>query len=173
MTKFFFLLFALFAASARAQDAAPSETGSAVSKAEADALVAFHNKARKEVGVAAIEWSAELAAYAQQWADYLAKQGCKLQHRPYKGKYAQQHGENIFWGSGSSYGTIDAAKEWYKEKKKFKGGASWMRGAGHYSQMVWRKSTKLGCGVARCPNGAIIVVGNYDPAGNMVGQKPY
>lgn len=123
-----------------------------------------------------IEWSQELASYAQKWADHLAKTGCQFQHRPNAGVWKQIYGENIFWGGGSGYGTIDAAKMWYAEKKKYAGGkltaANWYK-SGHYTQMVWRKTTQMGCGVARCPNGAVIVVGNYNPAGNYRSEKPY
>ena len=44
--------------------------------------------------------------------------------------------------------------------------------AGHYTQMVWRETTRLGCGQAIC-NGTLIVACNYSPAGNVLGRKPY
>ena len=49
-------------------------------------------------------------------------------------------------------------------------------GCGHYTQIVWRKSLELGCGVATCQNGQDtedIWICNYSPAGNIVGQAPY
>ena len=43
---------------------------------------------------------------------------------------------------------------------------------GHYTQVVWRKSLRVGCGMATC--GATEVwVCNYDPAGNWDGERPY
>jgi pathogenesis-related protein 1 len=53
---------------------------------------------------------------------------------------------------------------------------------GHYTQIVWRSSQRLGCGVAVCTTGSpwgspspswTYVVCNYDPPGNYVGQRPY
>ena len=53
---------------------------------------------------------------------------------------------------------------------------------GHYTQVVWRDSTTLGCGVTQCnvnsPFGAgfpnwTFVVCNYAPPGNFTGQRPY
>ncbi len=38
--------------------------------------------------------------------------------------------------------------------------------------MVWDKTTKIGCGMARSSSGKIYVVCNYSPAGNRIGQKP-
>jgi hypothetical protein len=50
-------------------------------------------------------------------------------------------------------------------------------GCGHYTQVVWRTSTELGCGVASCKTqdgwNQDIWICNYGPAGNIGGQKPY
>lgn len=40
---------------------------------------------------------------------------------------------------------------------------------GHFTQVVWKSSSKLGVGIAR-KNGHILVVANYDPPGNYQGQ---
>ncbi|RIA05030.1 hypothetical protein BRARA_K00635 [Brassica rapa] len=44
---------------------------------------------------------------------------------------------------------------------------------GHYTQVVWRGSARVGCGKGMCANGASIIVCNYDPVGNYIGTKPY
>jgi pathogenesis-related protein 1 len=51
-------------------------------------------------------------------------------------------------------------------------------GCGHYTQLVWRNTTQVGCGVADCaPDGLLtnrsIWVCNYSAAGNYIGQNPY
>lgn len=148
-----------------------------ISPAEAQQIVEYHNKVRSEVGAPPLEWSPELAAFAQEWANYLVSKGCALQHRPRDGgKWAQKYGENVFWGMGKTYTVLDAGKAWYSEKKFWKGGKlngkNWSK-SGHYTQMVWAKSTKVGLGRAVCKNGATIIVGNYDPVGNMMGESPY
>jgi uncharacterized protein YkwD len=155
----------------------PSATGSKVSQQDAQAALDFHNKVRKDVGTPALEWSAELATYAQAWADHLAKdENCNMKHRPRQGEWTQIHGENIFWGSASSYNAVDASESWYSEIKDYKhevlNNSNWYA-AGHYTQMVWRNTTKVGIGQVTCPSGAIIIVGNYDPAGNYLGEKAY
>ena len=43
---------------------------------------------------------------------------------------------------------------------------------GHYTQVVWANTLSVGCGVAVCPTGTIVVC-NYAPPGNYVGEKPY
>eukprot|EP00731_Ephydatia_muelleri_P030227 Em0021g750a len=49
------------------------------------------------------------------------------------------------------------------------------------TMVVWANSDSLGCGVTRCANlrdlpsfkNALIVVCNYGPSGNFIGEKPY
>ena len=44
-------------------------------------------------------------------------------------------------------------------------------GTGHFTQVGWKGSTKLGCGSAKC-KGMTIWVCTYDPPGNMRGDFP-
>ncbi len=155
----------------------PEKTGSKISCADAQALLDHHNKVREDVGSPPLEWSAELAEFAQEWADYLAATGCSMKHRPKEGKWKQKYGENIFWGGSSAYFTpLDASKSWYSEIKAYHNEAishDNYKKFGHYTQMVWKSTTHVGVGVAICRNGAILVVANYYPPGNYIGQKPY
>ena len=149
----------------------PEKTGSNVSQAQAQEALDFHNKVRADVNVPGLEWSEELAAYAQQWAEQVASDGRKLKHRQ-NGKY----GENIFGGGGGNYTALNASESWYGEIKDFTPGilneSNWYK-TGHYTQMVWRNTTRVGIGMATCSGGGIIIVGNYDPPGNYMGESPY
>jgi pathogenesis-related protein 1 len=157
------------------------ETGSALATDEAEALVEFHNKARKEVGVAAVKWSPKLAAFAQAWADEIARTG-EIQHRPADGEWRQRYGENMAWGMGRGYGPLTGAQYWYDEIKLYEPGAVVPEEisefpAAHYAQMAWKSTTEIGAGKAIIRTGAkqgwMIVVCNYDPTGNVAGEKPY
>jgi pathogenesis-related protein 1 len=44
--------------------------------------------------------------------------------------------------------------------------------SGHYSQIVWRKTTHIGCGRAHCGRDSVVVC-RYSPAGNRIGRAPY
>jgi hypothetical protein len=44
---------------------------------------------------------------------------------------------------------------------------------GHYTQVIWAATTKVGCGVASGMNWATIIVCNFNPGGNVAGQLPY
>jgi pathogenesis-related protein 1 len=150
----------------------PANTGSSVSQHDAQDALDFHNAKRRDVGAQPLQWSAELATAAQQWANHLAAdRQCNLEHN-----VANSNGENLFGGSGSAFNPLFASQAWYSEIKNFKYGvltnANW-QSAGHYTQMVWSNTTKVGMGKATCSGGAVVIVAEYNPPGNYMGQKPY
>jgi len=138
--------------------------------ADQRAIVKYHNKVRADVGVGPLRWDNGLAAYAQQWADHLASTSCQMHHRQ-----PNDFGENLFQGTAGYYTAVDAAKAWESEKRDYRGGVIKEKNekpVGHYTQMVWRDTKKMGCGVATC-DGTVLIACNYDPPGNWVGKKPY
>jgi pathogenesis-related protein 1 len=158
------------------QVARGAATGSTMSSADAKQLVDYHNQVRAEVGVGKLSSSPELASYAQEWADHLAKKG-KFEHRPASEK---KFGENLAAGSHPGYNGLSGAQGWYGEKSLYKARAPFsveFMEAGHYTQMVWRGSTQIGAATAVCTKGKYkgwtIVVCNYNPGGNMLGQPAY
>lgn len=136
-------------------------------------ITAAHNAVREKLGIAPLVWDANVAKYAQAWADKLKAKGCDLQHRPRKGPDAQKYGENIFAAMGSTPSAREVVDEWVAEVKDYNAKTNKCSGVcGHYTQVVWRNSQKLGCGMASC-GGAEVWVCNYDPPGNFLGQRPY
>ena len=159
---------------AAARPPASAET-TALSKADVAALLQTHNRYRAEVGVPPLAWSDDLARYAQQWAERLADRGCRMAHRPASGPWQQQYGENLYTGTLGHYGMADAVQLWHSEKKYYDGQPLTQRNyqaVGHFTQLVWHSTRELGCGVAQC-QGRMMLVCNYHPAGNILGQKPY
>lgn len=152
--------------------AVPSDTGSNVPQDQAQLALTFQNAKRHDVGVAPLAWSPDLAAYAQRWANHLASdEHCNLVHTA-----NDPYGENLFGGSGASYTALSASQAWYSEISKYHYGVlnatNWAP-TGHYTQMVWRNTTQVGMGQTSCNNGAVVIVAEYDPPGNYLGQKPY
>jgi pathogenesis-related protein 1 len=136
-----------------------------------DEFMQLHNDARAEVGAPPLVWDEGIAAYAQEWAEQIAAED-KMEHRP-GGKY----GENLA-GYLPEYGErpVHGAHMWYEEIKDYKGGkmeGDNYRDVGHYTQMVWRKSTRVGFGMAMTKNGMVMLCANYEVAGNMDGEHPY
>ena len=152
-----------------------SSIGSRLSLQEVQQLISLHNKVRADVGVGPVTWSKELAVYAQEWANHLASTSCSLQHRPNSGKWKRGYGENLFMGTAGYFGVADAVMSWEGEKRYYRGQtldhSNWYD-SGHYTQMVWKESQQIGCAKAEC-NGNLIIVCNYNPPGNILGQKPY
>ncbi|XP_010467244.1 PREDICTED: pathogenesis-related protein 1 [Camelina sativa] len=125
-----------------------------------------HNQARSQVGVGPMQWDEEVAAYARRYAEQL-KGDCKLVHS--NGRY----GENLAKSSGDMSG-VAAVNLWVNEKANYNYDSNTCNGVcGHYTQVVWRNSVRVGCAKVRCNNGGTIISCNYDPPGNYPNQKPY
>lgn len=85
-------------------------------------------------------------------------------------------GENIYWGSGSTWTPNDAVKAWADEEKYYTYATNTCASGqqcGHYTQIVWRNTRKIGCARVVCDTGDVFMTCNYDPVGNYVGQRPY
>lgn len=149
------------------------------------AFVAAHNNWRAKVGVTEkLSYSPELETSAQAWADNLKQTNrCKMRHSKGEGRY----GENIFWASAMAWS--DGRKElqqvtpqhvvdsWGSEKADYDYASNSCKPGkicGHYTQVVWRTTTSVGCAMAVCDDTRTQVwVCQYQPAGNWVGNKPY
>lgn len=151
-------------AASSASQASP-EPGPAIT-----AFLKVHNDARKAVHVPPLQWSAELAAYAQAWADQLAAQGGNMIHRT-----GSPYGENLASGRGGTAHPTKAAEYWLSERAVYRDGPFGNQDddVGHYTAMVWRTTTHVGYGMATNLDGTWVVVANYSPKGNIVGQHPY
>lgn len=141
------------------------DAGNSTAQVFRDNVLARHNFYRKKHSAPDLHWSAEIEKYAQQWADKLASEN-KMYHRQ-----PNKYGENIYWISGGDSNGIDAVDAWYSEIKQYnfnKPGFS--MATGHFTQVVWKGSTLIGCGKAKAKNGGIYVVCNYSAPGNYTGK---
>ena len=140
-----------------------------------------HNCARKTVvpgaipAISLLTWNAGIAQTAQTYADR-----CIWQHSGTPGL-----GENLYAAAPWTAAQTAAATSWASESPYYNYAANTCASGqqcGHYTQMVWRSTTQLGCGIRNCSTGSpfgaqfpnwTIVVCNYSPPGNYVGQRPY
>jgi hypothetical protein len=103
-------------------------------------------------------WSKVLAEEAQGWANR-----CVFQHDP-----NTKRGENLAMGTDLS--PEQAMALWYAEGKTYPYGVDTPPfDLMHFTQMVWARTSELGCASAQCPQG-IFHVCRYNPAGNVIGQ---
>lgn len=142
-----------------------------------------HNRVRAKHGLSPLRWSDKLAAYSQQWADHLGQSSrCTMRHRSGTPPY----GENLFWTSATVWSdgvrelnrvTIrDVVKTWADEEAWY----NYQRNSclpgkrcGHYTQIVWKDTTEVGCAMTVCPDKSQTWVCSYNPPGNFTGQRPY
>jgi pathogenesis-related protein 1 len=151
---------------------------------DADEMVTAHNRWRKTVGVPPLTYSTDLAASAQHWANHLKQSNqCRMQHSKPDAKY----GENLYWASAIEWSNgkrelqqvspNKVVDSWGSEVSGYNYNAnSCTKGkmCGHYTQVVWKSTTTVGCAVAVCEDSQEQVwVCQYQPPGNWVGHKPY
>jgi uncharacterized protein YkwD len=137
-------------------------------------LLQTHNQYREEVGVYPLEWSQELAASAQNWAEHLAEMKT-MEHSESNGEY----GENIWSGTKGYFSWEDMVNAWGKEKQYFIPNRAipnacednWQKCA-HYTQLIWQDTKKVGCGLASNDQREFLVC-QYNPPGNVRGEQPY
>ncbi len=139
-------------------------------------ILEAHNRERLGLGLTPLSWSPALAESAQRWAGYLATSH-RFEHAP-ENPMAPE-GENIWAGTKGYYAPEARVSAWIREKKFFRTGifpnnstTGKVEDVGHYTQVVWRATTKVGC--ANASNGAEdILVCRYSEAGNYLGERPF
>ncbi|KAF4967425.1 hypothetical protein FSARC_4998 [Fusarium sarcochroum] len=136
----------------------------------------LHNEARAKVKVPALVWDPSLEAAAKAYAEKIAKAG-KLSHSASSDRPNQ--GENLAYAyssGGIKLPNTGGATAWLNEKKYYHGETipkGNFSDYGHYTQAVWKTSTKFGIHSAQDSKGAWYTVGRYSGPGNIVGKKPY
>lgn len=148
----------------------------------AEEMLAAHNAQRAAAQPAPVpalpplSWNAAAAATAQAWVNQ-----CRFQHNAGRGNY----GENIFASSGTAtLAPTTVVDDWCSEKAAYDYATNTCavgQACGHYTQVVWRGTTSVGCAMAQCtinnPGGGSgawqFWACDYAPPGNYVGEKPY
>ncbi|NBD10237.1 MULTISPECIES: CAP domain-containing protein [Corallococcus] len=144
-------------------------------------MLEAHNAARAAAqptpspALSPLTWDPAVADVARKWAD-----NCKFEHNAGRGNA----GENIAAATPGVWDTKGAVKIWVDEAADYdyaKNTCASGQVCGHYTQVVWRNSSRLGCATKRCTTGSPFGgsgtwdfwVCNYAPPGNYVGQRPY
>ncbi|NWR90778.1 GLIP1 protein, partial [Furnarius figulus] len=151
-----------------------------------DECVQTHNQLRSEVNPPAsnmlyMSWDPDLAKTAKGWA-----KKCQFRHNIYLREPGKTHprftsvGENLWTGSLSAFSVKRAIAAWYSEVNVYTYETHrCTKVCGHYTQVVWATSYKVGCAVHFCPRVAYSsmtnaghFICNYGPAGNYP-TRPY
>lgn len=176
---------------------------SSLTESEMRAIVLEHNRARKDAdrfvpagmpALPAVQWNCDAAAIAQEWADqtqgnqgHSTSEWRETQYSERTGLQggAASLGENLGWAvSSNAEGlrpAVSSVTSWDGERNNYNHDTKACSGVcGHYTQMVWRESTAIGCGVQR---GSRVMGGRtwehgyflsctYHNAGNINGDHP-
>ena len=140
-------------------------------------MVASINQYRAKHGVPPVALDPELVDYAKSRAEHVADKGA-LVHDGTGG-----YGENLSsWSSSVSTTPVgsatDAAGRWYDEIKDYNyetfASNEPSKAIGHFTQLVWKGSTKIGAGrvYGKSTDGKwfdTYIAVNFAPAGNMTG----
>uniref|UniRef100_UPI00398ED4E0 glioma pathogenesis-related protein 1-like n=1 Tax=Pristiophorus japonicus TaxID=55135 RepID=UPI00398ED4E0 len=146
-----------------------------------------HNFYRSQVNPPAsnmlyMSWDRILAKAALEWS-----KNCVFKHNTDLKVHGKLHpvftsvGENIYVTSGSTLNVSRAITNWYNEVIHYDYASQrCTKVCGHYTQLVWASSYKVGCAVHSCPSGiagfhngaSAIFVCDYGPPGNYP-TRPY
>jgi hypothetical protein len=156
---------------------APAEIGAVHLPATFDQrILDAHNRERLRLGLYPLKWNDVLAQSAQRWADHLAATG-RFEHAP-ENRDAPE-GENLWAGTKGYYPVEAMVDAWVREKRYFKYGVfpnnsttGNVEDVGHYTQIVWRATSEVGCAEAESAEEDILVC-RYAEAGNYIGERPF
>jgi len=141
-----------------------------------DRVLAAHNRERVALGIAPLRWDPALAADAAKWAQHLAATG-KFEHATENDR--QPEGENLWAGTKGYYSAEAMVDGWIREKRYYKPGrfpenstTGNVADVGHYTQLMWRDTGRVGCAVATGAEEDVLVC-RYSDAGNYIGETPF
>nr|XP_043623453.1 pathogenesis-related leaf protein 4-like [Erigeron canadensis] len=126
--------------------------------------VSVHNCIRKVLNLPPLVYDPEMEKFAQSWADQ--RKDCAMIH-------SDRCGENM--ASGPDMNITYGIQLWLDERLDYDyPNNNCMKMCGHYTQIVWKNTQRVGCARSQCADPTCwVVVCNYDPPGNVVGQWPY
>jgi uncharacterized protein YkwD len=87
---------------------------------------------------------------------------CKMVHS------GGPYGENLAWGYKTA---TDAVEAWYSEASNYNyDNPGFAFNTGHFTQLVWKDTTEIGCGMRKCKD-VYMYACVYKDAGNIVGHN--
>ena len=134
---------------------------------------AVHNAPPRQVGAAPLVWDNELGNAAAAYARQMAITG-RFQHSNRAARRGV--GENLWMGTHGAFGPEAMVGGWASEKRLFVPGifpnnsrsGNWSD-VGHYTQMVWPTTLRVGCALASTPRTDYLVC-RYALSGNIDGR---
>jgi hypothetical protein len=136
-------------------------------------ILVAHNAVRAQARVAPLVWDNALGSAAAAYAQQMAMTG-RFAHS--NRALRRGTGENLWMGTRGAFSVEAMVGGWASERRWFRPGlfpnvsrtGNWMD-VGHYSQMIWPTTTRVGCALASTPRIDYLVC-RYAGAGNIDGR---
>lgn len=163
-----------------------SGSAGSANNAVAQTMLGLTNAKRAtSAGTKPMTWNADLATLAQKRAD--ANLNASIQ----SGFLTESHGDltlpngsrvgqnlAIETGSSPAVAAANAVNGWYNEKALWdaSSGKAFLKSAGHYTQLMWKGSTQVGCALSTGTLNSLPLVAiacNYSPPGNVTGEANF
>lgn len=123
------------------------------------AILNSTNFYRSEHNASNVSWNDTLAEFA---SDYLDGNGCKFQHS------GGPYGENLAMGYINATASVEG---WGNERHEYDFSHSgFHKDTGHFTQLVWKNTTDVGCGRKLCGESGWYLICEYWPRGNVIGE---
>jgi hypothetical protein len=123
------------------------------------AMLNSTNTYRTQHNASDVKWNDTLADFAE---DYLAENDdCEFEHS------GGPYGENIAIGYANASAAVEA---WGDEREEYDfDEGEFSKETGHFTQMVWKNTSAVGCGRRLCGERGWFLACEYWPRGNVIG----
>jgi len=136
-------------------------------------ILASHNAERARAGVPPLTWDNALGTAAAAYAQQMAMTG-RFAHSDRSARPGT--GENLWMGTHGAFSVEAMVGGWGSERRFFHAGTfpnvsrtgDWSD-VGHYTQMIWPTTAKVGCALASTPRADYLVC-RYANKGNIDGR---
>ena len=167
--------------------------GNYAAKTAIEGAVNRQNCYRKKAGLGELKIDPALQKRAQAWVDYLKdSDSCKMRHPGTTGNQSEcrqyLNGECGVSGDGQNIARQESSQQvdlqgpsafnwavdgWYDECQEYRDhGWNSKPGneTGHYTQLMWKDATRIGCGAANCGPNVVLVNCNYGADNGSAGN---
>lgn len=132
-------------------------------------LTHYVNSYRAQNQAPPLVWDGVISSFSQTWSNYM------MNTNLFKHSSNPLYGENIayFSGYGTDVMTLSklAIDNWYNEISLYNfNKPGYSDATGHFTCLVWLKSTSFGMGISINANGEAFITLNTSTPGNIIGQ---
>ncbi|KAI2620472.1 PR-1-like protein [Hypoxylon sp. NC1633] len=138
------------------------------------AILNSTNYYRESYNASSVRWNATLESFASSYLNKSTSRKRDGDDKDDKGKTCNMahsngpYGENLALGCSTAGSCVDM---WAGEASEYDyNSPGFGEDTGHFTQLVWRDTTDVGCGAVLCPgNGGWYLACEYWPRGNVIG----